>query len=79
MVIGYMKYSNYIITIETLNDFKIPENHEIGTSIRIDDYKIISIEDVTGKFYDYYYETGFEIKKKIKLSKEILYVLIPSF
>ena len=65
MVIGYMKYSKYIITIETMCDFHIPDG--TGYSTIIDHFKIISIEDVTGKFHDYYYENGFEIKKKIKL------------
>ncbi len=62
-----MKYSKYIITIETLCDFHIPDGN--GNATFIDHFKIISIEDITGKFYDFYYETGFEIKKKNQIIK----------
>lgn len=68
MVIGYMKYSKYIITIETLCDFHIPDGNGNST-IAIDHFKIISIEDVTGKSYDCYYENGFQIKKKNQIIK----------
>ena len=62
-----MKKDKYIITIETLCDFNIPDGN--GYATNIDHFKIISIEDVTGKFYDSYYETGFEIKNKNQIIK----------